>query len=72
MSFFLFVKEIFRWEEEGNKTATEILCHQVQMDLPLLKISQKVFSLTSGSPKVAHPKNLESIQAVHCYMRSGI
>lgn len=33
------------------------------MDLILLKISHNVFSLTNGSPKVAHPRNSASIQA---------
>lgn len=33
------------------------------MDLPLLKISHKVFSLTNGSPKIAHPENSGCIQA---------
>jgi len=66
MSFFFLIKEILRCEgEEGDKTVSAILCvcHQVQMDLPLLKIYHKVFSVTSESPKETRPKNSGSSQA---------
>lgn len=66
MSLFLFCKR--KYLDGKEKKVIKLLlkfsvCHQVQMDLALLKISHKVFGLTRGSPEELHPKNSESIQA---------
>lgn len=57
MSFFLFVKEIFRWEEEeGNKTATEILCVSSGADgLTTAQNFSKGFQFNQWKPKSGSP-----------------
>lgn len=64
MSFFLFIKEIFRWEgEDGDKTVAEFLCVSSGADgLTTAQNFSRGFQFNQCKPKT-DPKNSGCIQA---------